>query len=59
VRSNEPFALDNGVFRLRQHGTFSLFFGKIVLSKHNFSKIKDITHRSLIFLGTKWKFHPT
>ena len=28
VRSNEPFALDNGVFRLRQHGMFLSYSGE-------------------------------
>jgi hypothetical protein len=37
-RSNGPFARDNGVFRLRQHRTFSVFFRKIRLGEPDFSE---------------------
>jgi len=36
VRANGPFTSNNGVFRLRQHGTPFIFFIKILHCVQNF-----------------------
>ncbi len=44
MRANGPFALDNGVFRLREHGTFLSFSETCGSERHMFRKKNVMFH---------------